>query len=625
MRSLLFAFSCLSACSFAQYTGLYRDGIDVSRGPMPLEKPLGANIQADPPSTLPAFGPVRGVAEYEPMDGIIMAWEGSSGQNSILAQMAKEITSADGDAKVYMFVDSLTEQGTVTTALSNAGANMSRVQFVVKVTDSIWCRDYGPRYIYQGDCRAIVKHTYNRNRPNDNIMPFEFSSVKGHQLYQIPLIHGGGNYHLDGVGRGWSTRLIANENPTKSETQIRQLWQDYQNVDTTLTDPFPTSVDSTQHIDMWMQIIGDNKVVVSDWPNEPGSIQDSICDSTASTMSVLGYQVFRIPAFRSGGTHYTYTNVVLCNGVAIVPSFTVGTFNAQALAVWQSALPGKRIVQLNCQALVTSAGVVHCVVMHVPRFLGGSGPISYMASPNGAEQFRPGDTVTVKWAADDDVAPTSIELRLSLDGGASFPTVLASQLAPNGEYQWTVPDMYSTNAKLRVTVRDAENNQSSDDSDAPFMILGTETPPLSDLNVSRGTVLNGGLANLATADQDYLQIERHNPLLPDPFNRPQIEFVCGSVSNVTQPTSLEVTVSSKSVVTTSATLSLKNWQTGQFDTIAQYTVGTTDFAKTVSGIGATPYVRADGRIETRIGNRQAAPYFNIYRSSFDWVQVKVSP
>lgn len=625
MRPTLVALAALSAFAQAQYTGLYPDGVDVSRGPMPTERPLPPGIQADPASTSPPRGAVHCVAEYEPMQGIILAWEGTTAQNTILAQMAREFTSADGDAEVYVVVDTTAEQATVNTTLANAGVAMSRVRYLVRTTDSIWCRDYGPRYIYQGNCRAIVKHTYNRNRPNDNTVSFGFSDMFGQQVYEIPLIHGGGNYHLDALNRSWATRLIANENPTKTEAQIVQLWRDYQNLNTTLTDPFPTAIDSTQHIDMWMQIIGDNKVVISDWPQNAGSVQDNICDSTAASMQLLGYQVFRTPAFTSGGTHYTYTNVVMCNGVVIVPSFTTGSYNAQALATWQAALPGKRIVQLNCQALVTSAGVVHCVVMHVPRYKNGQDPVAYCAYPNGGETFSPGETVKVLWAADDDQKATSVDLLLSTDGGVNYDRVLANARPAIGEFDWTVPDLYSRTAKIRVVVHDADGRTSFDESDAEFSILGSQTPPIADLTVARGTVLSGTIDSLRTQDQSYLFVERHLLAFPDPTNRFQVELVCGFQTAVANPSTLQLTVASKSVSATIAILSLKNWTTGRWDDIDTYTLSTTDVVRVVTGVSASPYVRNDGRIEARIGNRQDAPYFNTYKSSFDFVELKVRP
>jgi agmatine deiminase len=104
--------------------------------------------------------------------------------------------------------------------------------------------------------RAIVDHTYNRPRPNDNLLPDYWSAIRGEAQYQIPLVHGGGNFHLSGAGDAYSTRLIANENGSLTEGDIVGLWRRYQNLETALTAPLPASVDATQHIDMWMQITG---------------------------------------------------------------------------------------------------------------------------------------------------------------------------------------------------------------------------------------------------------------------------------------------------------------------------------------------------------------------------------
>ena len=246
-------------------------------------------------------------------------------------------------------------------ALTAYGVNMSRVQLMVATTDTIWLRDYGPRYIWHGDCRAIVDHTYNRPRPNDDQFPKAFAALKHHALYEHQLVHGGGNFHLDALTRSYATRLIANENPSLTDAQIQAIWKSYQNVDTTLLTPFRTSIDSTQHLDMWMQIVADNKVMISYWPTNPTLQEAMLCDQTAAFMQTRGYQVFRVPAFSVSGTHYTYTNVVVCNQLLLVPSYTnatVSPYNAQAVTAYQQALPGYRVTPINCESLITSAGAM---------------------------------------------------------------------------------------------------------------------------------------------------------------------------------------------------------------------------------------------------------------------------
>jgi hypothetical protein len=182
--------------------------------------------------------------------------------------------------------------------------------------NSVWARDYGPRYVYEGDVRVITDHQYNRPRPQDDLEPIGFASVQAAaDLSDRNERHEpdprGGNFHLDAHGDAYATTLITDENPSFTASQVQQIWNTYEGDNVTLTRRFPTSVDSTGHIDMWMQIYGDHKAFISDWPNNSGSTQDVICDNTAALMQSRGYQVTRLPAYSIGGTHYTYANMVV--------------------------------------------------------------------------------------------------------------------------------------------------------------------------------------------------------------------------------------------------------------------------------------------------------------------------
>jgi agmatine deiminase len=433
-------------------------------------------------------GTVRCPGEYEPCEGVLLAWESFM---PILTQMAARITN-QGNATVYVVCDNSAEVATATSTLQAGGVNMSRVRFLVTVTDTVWIRDYGPRYIYEGNCRAIVDHIYNRPRPNDDVFPAFFSSYKHHARYNIPLIHGGGNFHLNGLGLSFCTRLIINENPSRTQQQIHDLWQQYQNVDTTFFTPFRTTVDSTQHIDMWAQVIADHAIVISDWPvPSDASVEDGICDQAALTLQSQGWTVSRTPARLVGGVHYTYTNVVMCNNIVLVPLYTnpsVAPYNAQALATWQAALPGYQVFQINCEAMVSSAGVMHCIMMHVPVPLGGASPTVYLRNLRGGEVLAPGTGINLDWMSDDDVGVTSVDIRLSTDGGQTFPTVIAAATADDGSFIWTVPDIQATNSRIRIIARDADGHRGFDSSPADFAIDGALPPPCAaDWNLS-GTV-----------------------------------------------------------------------------------------------------------------------------------------
>ncbi len=444
-------------------------------------------------------GRVRTPAEYDPVEGIMLCWNGSSGWLDIVAQMAAEITTT-GNAKAFVMVNSTSARAAASSAIQTAGADMSRVEFTVRRTDSIWIRDYGPRYIYlgvqedgTGGVRAVVDHTYNRPRPNDNqLNTYWANTVRREPYFLIPLVHGGGNYHLesgDPQGFGHSTRLISNENPGLTDAQIIQLWRDYQNLETTLYTPYPSSIDSTQHIDMWMIPVADNKVIISEWVNEPNASWAITSNNAAAYFASRGFEVYRVPAVRSGGTHYTYTNAVICNDLVLIPRYTNTTaspHNATALSVWQQAMPGKTVRQINCQSLVTAAGVMHCIAMHVPAPAHGDAPSIYLTTQNDGGAYDPFTLPLIEWIVDGDA--TSVDVLLSTDGGQTFPTIVAQNLAPQpGSYYWSVPDVGTTEGILRLVVRDGQGNQSFDDSDLPFTITG-QPPCPADLADPAGVV-----------------------------------------------------------------------------------------------------------------------------------------
>lgn len=109
--------------------------------------------------------------------------------------------------------------------------------------------------------------------------------------------------------------------------------------------------------------------------------------------------------------------------------------------------------------------------MHVPKHLGGVNPTAYLKTVNDGS-FVPGESVLVDFISDDDVGVTEIDIRLSTDGGQTFPYLLASGVDPTTDYQWTVDRLPTAQGKLRIVARDAVGNEGFDDSDNTFTIDG---------------------------------------------------------------------------------------------------------------------------------------------------------
>jgi hypothetical protein len=99
-----------------------------------------------------------------------------------------------------------------------------------------------------------------------------------------------------------------------------------------------------------------------------------------------------------------------------------------------------------------------------------------MIAPNGGERWTVGSTQSLAWTATDDVAVTAVDLDYSLDGGATYPNIIAHGLPNTGSYAWIVPGPPGQHARVRVTARNAAGNTTADASDADFEILaGTQS------------------------------------------------------------------------------------------------------------------------------------------------------
>ena len=445
----------------AQLAEKYPDGLPAYLTPEERLLPLPPVVRDRTPPTGTVYTP----PEYAPCDGLFIAWEGYT---SILTQMTVYATTGTPPATVWVVVDNASEQTTAYNALNSAGANMAYVQFVIRVTDTVWIRDYGPRFILEDGVRAIVDHTYNRPRPNDNAFNDYLAGLWGIAQYDLPLTHGGGNFHLFANGDAFMTTLILNENPGYTAQQVQDLFLQYQNLNLTIYTAFPSSFDSTQHIDMWMFPLGDYKIIIGEYSPSSGQPY-TITEAAVADLTARGYTVYRTPGWRSGSTHYTYTNAVILNNQVFISKFNVSQ-DAQALATYQAALPGYTIRQIDNSDIIGAAGAMHCIVMHVPSEAPDPLPHVTVSAPNGGELWTLGETHDIEWTATDDVGVTSIDIYLSTDSGATFPHTIATGLANTGTYAWPIPAIATTHARVKVVAHDGDGNSGEDMSNADFSI-----------------------------------------------------------------------------------------------------------------------------------------------------------
>ena len=303
------------------------------------DKSRGMNfVETDPPTGEPRF-----VAEFEPMQGVMIRYPLGIPTN-LVAQLSN-------NCMVYCIV-STSQQNQAQNSFQSAGVNMSNVTFVNAQTDSYWVRDYGPWYIFEDRNPAIVDNIYNRPRPNDDNISGVFANFWQIPMYGMRLEHTGGNMMEDGRGHGVSDDLVFQENMEDygiDETTVRQKMNDYLGIN-----PYHVTIDPQgdyiAHVDCWGKYLAPDKILIAQLPQSNPRYQyyEQVAEYFETTNCCWGYpyHVYRVQE-PGGYTLAPYTNSLILNKTVYVPMGSNNTYNQQALAVYQEAMPGYEIIGVN--------------------------------------------------------------------------------------------------------------------------------------------------------------------------------------------------------------------------------------------------------------------------------------
>jgi agmatine/peptidylarginine deiminase len=315
--------------------------------------------------TLPPEGPIRNIAEYDTMQGVLIRYP-----FGISTSIIKEIAE---DLVVYCLVSS-NQQSSAYNSMNNADVNMSNVEFIIGSTDSYWTRDYGPWWITDGNGEfGIVDFTYNRPRPNDNQAPSKVAQHLDVPYYSADFVSTGGNYMTDGFGTSASSHIAYTENnecntndefsvPLASCSYVDNTIQDYYGISTyhVVADPNNEYID---HIDCWGKFLSYNKILLREVPfsHPQYNIIEEVANYFASILTHEGlpWEIFRVYT----PNNQPYTNSLILNNKVFVPIMN-SSYDGQALEVYETALPNHIILPFTGSWEPTDA--LHCRVRGIP-------------------------------------------------------------------------------------------------------------------------------------------------------------------------------------------------------------------------------------------------------------------
>ena len=303
--------------------------------------------------TDPPQSPVRNVAEYERMSGVIIRYP-----FGISLEIIRELSE---DVIIYCLVSS-SQESSALSSMNSGNVNTNNVQFITGPTDSYWTRDYGPWWVVDGNNdMSIVDFTYNRPRPNDNDAPLKTSQYLDVPYFSVDIVHAGGNYMTDGYGIASSTDLVYEEN-NWSDDALDNLMNQYYGINTyhVISDPNNTYID---HIDCWGKYLSPTKVLIREVPsNHPQYDEiESVVNYFSESQNNWDkpWEVFRVWT----PNDQPYTNSIIVNNKVLVPIMN-SSWDTAALGAYEVALPGYEVIGFT--GTWESTDALHCRVKGIP-------------------------------------------------------------------------------------------------------------------------------------------------------------------------------------------------------------------------------------------------------------------
>jgi len=395
-RLILFGLILVAVAAGAGALCLLHDRIPfMERVVHAMDSPAAQQAAPDPVRTPPPAPAQQGVlplsGEYEKKSALLLSCKAAYMYGTVLVDIVKALHKR---VLIICLVDSAWEQGAVQGGFRSAGIPDSAVQFSIIPMDTMWLRDYGPFFVRRADGTVMVvqaayrykrytetddEHVTVEVRPKDEQVPSFVAAQMKLPVTKIPLDLAGGSLLSNGDGVGVFTyrELVRNKQSRGYDVQkVFALLSEYFGFQRLLA-VASLKGEPTGHADMFMMFLAPDVAVVSkcDAKTDPENARrlDAIANALANLETSRGpLRVYRVPLPPPKGTHWrTFTNIIMANGVLLMPTFADldPQMQTEAMETYSRLLPGWQIVGVRADPLLCGNGLLHCITMDVPAFV----------------------------------------------------------------------------------------------------------------------------------------------------------------------------------------------------------------------------------------------------------------
>lgn len=327
-------------------------------------------------------------AEWEPQEAIWLSWPHNelTWPGGLLAEVEQSyveiIRALHPHQKVKLLVKSGDAETSVRGTLQRAGIELSQVIFFQIATQDAWIRDYGPTFVVNREGRqlAMVKWVFNvwgnkyDDLLDDNRIPYELNRLIGLPMFEPGIVLEGGSIEVNGAGTLLTTEqclLNKNRNPSLTRSQTEDYLRQYLGVSTILWLHEGIAGDDTDgHIDDIARFV-DEQNVICVVEEDPADENYEILKDNYDRLIRMVPKVIKLPMpgrVADGDVRLpaSYANFYIGNGAVVVPIFGHSN-DERALEILQKCFPARRVIGVNCTAMVHGLGTIHCCSQQEPR------------------------------------------------------------------------------------------------------------------------------------------------------------------------------------------------------------------------------------------------------------------
>lgn len=325
-------------------------------------------------------------AEWERHDATWMSWPKNldTFPPAILREVekayAKMVDALSEGEEVRLLVDDEKAEGRAKAELKST----KNVTFHRLRTVDVWVRDYAPIWVRGGDL-ALTKWVFNAwGGRYDDLKPDDESGEAiarstGLQVFEPKMVLEGGSVDVDGKGTLLTTEqclLNPNRNPGLGKGDIESRLRENLGVTRIIWLGSGIQGDDTDgHIDDIARFVDPDTVAMA-WEGDASDPNYAVLkenlrrlrDADDRDDEILDIVTIPMPMpvdSPGGRLPASHLNFYIGNAAVLVPTFG-STSDSNALGTLQAYFQDRKVVGIDCRALVYGLGAIHCVTQQVP-------------------------------------------------------------------------------------------------------------------------------------------------------------------------------------------------------------------------------------------------------------------